>query len=100
MSQTDTAVPPDDAACFRCLVRGRVQGVYFRASARDQAQRLGVTGYARNLPDGCVEVLACGSASALTVFKAWLHRGPATADVTSVDCEQVALQSFDGFRAG
>jgi acylphosphatase len=99
MNQPENASAQDHAVCVRCLVGGRVQGVYFRASARDQAQRLGVSGYARNLPDGRVEVLACGPRHALAVFKAWLHRGPAAADVTTVECESVARELSDGFRA-
>ena len=51
MHQPENDTAPDRAVCVRCLVGGRVQGVYFRASARDQAQRLGVSGYARNLPE-------------------------------------------------
>lgn len=51
---------PDKRVCFRCLVAGRVQGVFSRAATREQAQRLGLTGYARNLSDGRVEVLVCG----------------------------------------
>jgi acylphosphatase len=46
--------------CMQCYVSGQVQGVFFRASARHEAERLGVTGYARNLSDGRLEVLACG----------------------------------------
>jgi len=49
----------------RCLVAGRVQGVFYRASTRARAEALGVTGHARNLPDGRVEVLACGTAVGL-----------------------------------
>ena len=49
----------------RCLVAGRVQGVFYRASTRARAESLGVTGYARNLADGRVEVLACGEPQAV-----------------------------------
>jgi acylphosphatase len=49
----------------RFLVAGKVQGAYFRHSTRGEAQRLGIAGYARNLPDGSVEVLACGAVQAV-----------------------------------
>ena len=77
------------SGCLRCLVKGRVQGVWFRASTRRQAQALGVTGYARNLPDGRVEVLACGQKGSIAQLKAWLWEGPAAADVKSVECETI-----------
>jgi len=83
--------------CLRCLISGRVQGVFFRASAREQAQQLGVSGYASNLPDGRVEVIACGKADALDAFKGWLRRGPSAAEVTDVACESVAYQAMSGF---
>lgn len=83
--------------CFRCVVAGRVQGVFFRASAREQAQRLGLTGYARNLGDGRVEVLACGAADAVGQLREWLRAGPPMAEVTGVACEPVELQSLSGF---
>ncbi|MEO8802998.1 MAG: acylphosphatase, partial [Rudaea sp.] len=47
-------------SCARFIISGRVQGVFFRASTREQAQRLKLGGYAKNSPDGTVEVLACG----------------------------------------
>ena len=74
----------------RCLVAGRVQGVFYRASTRARAQSLGVTGYARNLPDGRVEVLACGSASAVQALCDWLWEGPPAAHVTAVNVETIA----------
>lgn len=74
-----------------CLVSGRVQGVFFRASTRDQAQQLGLGGHARNLPDGRVEVLACGDDAALAVLRDWLRRGPPHARVDLLEC-----QPFDG----
>ncbi|HJW45249.1 MAG TPA: acylphosphatase [Lysobacter sp.] len=65
----------------RFLVSGKVQGVWFRASARDQAVALGLRGFARNLPDGCVEVLAAGDADALEQLAQWLRLGPPLARV-------------------
>jgi len=73
--------------CRRCIVTGRVQGVFFRASTRVQAERLGVTGHARNLPDGRVEVFACGDAAAVTALCDWLWQGPGHARVSDVRCE-------------
>lgn len=70
--------------CKRCIVVGRVQGVFFRASAQREARRLGVTGVARNLPDGSVEVIACGAAAAVDAMVQWLHRGPELARVAGV----------------
>jgi len=71
----------------RCYVSGRVQGVFFRASARHEAERLGIRGYARNLPDGRVEVLACGAKPLVEELCAWLLKGPAQAQVSNVSCE-------------
>lgn len=83
--------------CFRCLVGGRVQGVFFRASAREQAVRLGLTGYARNLSDGRVEILACGPAEAVAQLREWLLQGPPMANVTGVACEPLQFQQLGGF---
>lgn len=74
-------------ACRRCYVSGRVQGVFYRASTREQARLLGVTGYARNLPDGRVEVLACGEDTAVQSLCDWLRIGPPTARVSDLSCE-------------
>ncbi|HLW74455.1 MAG TPA: acylphosphatase [Gammaproteobacteria bacterium] len=71
--------------CKRCLVTGRVQGVFYRASAAEHAQQLGITGYARNLPDGRVEVLACGEQASVGVFCEWLRKGPPAAKVSGVE---------------
>jgi acylphosphatase len=80
----------------RCLVSGRVQGVYFRASTRQRAEALGVTGHARNLPDGGVEVLACGTEQAVEALCRWLWQGPPAAHVTNVVVEDVAIESLPG----
>ncbi|HXH03079.1 MAG TPA: acylphosphatase [Candidatus Competibacteraceae bacterium] len=75
--------------CVRCYVSGRVQGVYYRAYTRQQALRLGVTGYARNLADGRVEVLAVGPQEAVLALRDWLWEGPPAARVTQVEWEQL-----------
>lgn len=62
-------------------VAGRVQGVYFRGSAREQAAGLGLVGWARNLPDGRVEILAEGEAGRIAEFLAWCRSGPPMARV-------------------
>jgi acylphosphatase len=68
----------------RFRIEGKVQGVYFRHSTRGEAERLAIAGYARNLPDGSVEVLAHGSVPAVEELLVWLHRGPRGARVDSV----------------
>ena len=73
-------------AAARFLVSGKVQGVWFRASTRDVAVRLGLCGYAKNLPDGRVEVLAAGDAIAIEALATWLRHGPPLACVDAVAC--------------
>lgn len=72
------------------LVSGRVQGVFFRASTRDTAKALGLSGWVRNRDDGCVEGIACGESAALTEFHDWLGHGPADARVERVVFEATA----------
>jgi len=73
--------------CERCFISGRVQGVFYRASAQIKAHDLGITGYARNLSDGRVEMLVCGEEQKVTEFKGWMWQGPVHAKVESVVCE-------------
>jgi acylphosphatase len=68
----------------RFRVSGKVQGVFFRASARNEALRLGLHGHARNLSDGSVEVIAEGSDAALQELEQWLRKGPPAARVDDV----------------
>ncbi len=75
----------------RCLVSGRVQGVFYRASTRQRAIELGLTGHALNLDDGRVEVLACGEPTAVAALCDWLWQGSPASEVTSVEAEDVAL---------
>jgi acylphosphatase len=67
------------------LIRGRVQGVYFRAAAMREARRLGITGWVRNRPDGTVELLAEGEEDAIKALSSWANHGPSAARVDQVD---------------
>jgi acylphosphatase len=85
-------------ATARFLVSGRVQGVFFRASTRNEAERLGLAGSASNLADGRVEVVASGTGDALSALERWLWQGPPSARVDDVKRESIADRRFDGFR--
>ena len=79
-------------------VNGRVQGVFYRASAVDEARRLGLTGWVKNRIDGAVEIVAEGSRESLSRFRAWAQRGPSAARVESVQEEWCcATGEFSGF---
>lgn len=77
----------------RFIVRGRVQGVWFRAATREQALQLGLCGEARNLSDGNVRVLAYGDDDSLAKLQAWLAIGPPLASVSKVIREDIAIDS-------
>lgn len=79
--------PPEPPARARvhARVRGRVQGVGFRYTTQEEARRLGLAGWVRNLPDGSVEAAAEGPRAALERFVAFLHQGPRLARVVNVD---------------
>ena len=79
-------------------VTGRVQGVFFRMRARQQAQQLGIRGWVRNLADGRVEGTASGDPDELERFSAWLQQGPEYARVDEVEIEDVEFQEFPDFR--
>jgi len=84
--------------CVRFLVSGRVQGVFFRASTREEALRLGLTGHAKNLPDGSVEVVACGDDAALAELQRWLQLGPPLAQVSRVERSTTDIAVPERFR--
>jgi acylphosphatase len=83
---------------YRYSVFGRVQGVGYRYFVLRQAERLEVTGFARNRPDGSVEVVAEGTESALDELADQLQQGPAFASVTAVDREGVTPRGDSGFH--
>jgi len=85
--------------CKRCLVGGRVQGVFYRATAARRAHELGIRGYARNLADGRVEVLACGDDASVSAFVKWLWIGSSASKVTSVEVSDAVVDAVAA-RAG
>lgn len=83
----------------RFIVRGRVQGVFFRASAREHATALRLDGHARNLGDGSVEVVVQGDPAAIDRMETWLHDGPPSAEVTELYREDLGVHDvLPGFR--
>jgi len=80
-------------------VAGRVQGVYYRAAAVEEAGRLALQGWVRNLADGRVETIAAGPVEALAEFASWLWQGPPGARVDSVQVEEWTGAVPDGFTA-
>ncbi|MEZ0329842.1 MAG: acylphosphatase [Dissulfuribacterales bacterium] len=85
--------------CVHLLISGRVQGVFYRASAYDEGRRLGLSGWVRNLPDGRVEALAQGSEKDVNAFVEWCRNGPPLARVTKIDVTEEDLnQGLTGFE--
>ena len=82
----------------RVQVRGRVQGVFFRAEARARAESLGVAGWIRNLPDGSVEAVFEGENERVESMVGWCRRGPSGAEVEAVDVEREEPVGEPGFR--
>ncbi|MDZ7595538.1 MAG: acylphosphatase [Thiobacillus sp.] len=79
------------------LIEGRVQGVWFRESMRREAERLGVTGWVRNTPDGAVEAVVQGSDEAVGALIEWGHAGPPMARVERITLTDT-LGRFSGFE--
>jgi acylphosphatase len=87
----------DRKAAKRWFVNGNVQGVGFRFFVQDKAATLGLSGWARNVDDGRVEVYAVGSANKLSDLAAALHVGPRMADVRSVEEQEANIENVSGF---
>ncbi|MGZ4957981.1 MAG: acylphosphatase [Methylomonas sp.] len=87
------------SGCLHIVVKGRVQGVYFRAYTQKQAVKLNVSGFVRNLADGSVEIVASGEPDALRQLVSWCHKGPMLAKVSQVIANQYQSgEMFDGFE--
>ncbi len=87
-----------DQVTRRWLISGRVQGVFFRESTRRQAEPLGLSGYAVNLSDGRVEVVAHGARDAVEKLEVWLENGPPAARVDALERILPGSADFDTGR--
>ena len=82
---------------FNIRVSGKVQGVFYRATAKDVADQLGIKGWVKNLPDNNVEIKATASEEILQKFMDWCKQGPPKARVEDVIVEELSLEEFNGF---
>ncbi len=89
----------DERIAVHAFVRGRVQGVYYRHTAAEQARARGVAGWVRNLPDGRVELWAEGGRADVDAFLAWARVGPRNARVAGLDIQDVAPTGATRFDA-
>lgn len=80
------------------IIHGRVQGVFFRASAKEMALELCLKGWVRNMPDGTVEVHIEGSPDALNLFIEWCRKGPSMAKVLKCNLDWVTPQEISSFK--
>jgi len=79
------------------IVKGKVQGVFYRQSTREKAKALQITGSVRNLPDETVEIIATGEPAQLQQLSQWCRQGPPRAIVTDLNITPLSLQSFTDF---
>lgn len=85
-------------ATVHLLIKGKVQGVFYRASAKEVADNFGITGWVKNTREGNVEALACGEAASVNAFIEWCKQGPPKANVTAVIItpqNEVSFKSFE-----
>lgn len=94
---SNTEVPPRETA-VRVVITGRVQGVWYRGWAVEQAAALGLRGWIRNRRDGSVEAVFCGDPEQVDHMIVACRTGPSAAKVTAVDCEQAPIPDGSGFR--
>jgi len=83
---------------YKIEITGKVQGVAFRYSAKTVADALGITGYAKNLYDGSVEIVANGDEIALQQFIQWCQQGPTRARIKNVDLTIISEKVFERFE--
>jgi acylphosphatase len=83
---------------IRLTIKGKVQGVFYRATAKDVADLIGIKGWVRNLPDNNVEITATASEETLQKFINWCKQGPPKAKVEDVTVEELSPEEFNGFR--
>lgn len=82
----------------RLVIKGKVQGVFYRATAKELADQLGITGWVRNLPDMNVEITATAPHEVLQHYIEWCKLGPPRARVDEIMVEELSFEEFTGFR--
>lgn len=87
-----------DVICRRLVVRGHVQGVFFRDSCREQAEAAGVSGWAANLPDGTVEVVLEGEPGDVRRLENWCREGTSSSRVEDVEVSEQSPKGLEGFE--
>ena len=86
--------------CIHAYISGKVQGVWYRAFTREQALALGITGWAKNLADGRVEVMLCGDQGQLQQLLKVLEKGPPLARVTGIEQQALEAMAIEDFLIG
>ncbi len=84
--------------CIKAVISGKVQGVFFRQGTLLKARELGLTGWAKNLPNGDVEIMACGERDPIMLLTEWLWEGPKAAEVSNVIWNEIDWEKFDTFE--
>lgn len=90
----------DSSVRAHVIISGRVQGVFFRASCREEAESLGLAGWVRNRSDGRVEAVFEGTKAGVDEMIEWCRKGPSLARVTRVDVAWESYRNEKGFRMG
>lgn len=83
--------------CYQIKIFGFVQGVFFRYAAKEEAEKLGLTGFAKNLNDGSVEIIVCGEKEKTAEFIKWCHSGPAMGKIERVEEKEIEFIEFKSF---
>lgn len=91
-------MPQSQILCLKIIVSGFVQGVFFRYSAKEEADKLSLTGSAKNLEDDSVEIIVCGEKEKIDEFINWCRKGPAMAKVERVEAKEIEFQKFSSFE--
>lgn len=84
--------------CLHLIISGRVQGVWFRESMRQEALSVGATGWVRNLPDGRVEAMVCGNEITLESMLKWARRGSPLAQVAGIEMSEAPSKPYSSFE--
>lgn len=84
--------------CRHCFISGLVQGVFYRSHTKDEADKLGITGWVKNLRDGRVEAMICGEKNKIEKLIEWMKKGPRISKVDAVKVINEEYKNFDDFK--